>query len=103
VNDGVDIGASLGAQVNATTDGTVVYAGSEIGVYGGLVLIDHGGGWVSAYGHMGRLNVKRGDRVIRGQAIGGVGDTGYVESPQLHFELRKDRKPVDPLTLLPAR
>jgi murein DD-endopeptidase MepM/ murein hydrolase activator NlpD len=103
VNDGVDIGASLGAPVNATTDGTVVYAGSEIGVYGGLVLIDHGGGWVSAYGHMGRLNVKRGDRVIRGQAIGGVGDTGYVESPQLHFELRKDRKPVDPLTLLPAR
>ncbi len=103
VNDGVDLGAPLGTPVKAATDGVVVYAGSEIGVYGGLVLIDHGGGWISAYGHLGRLDVKRGVRVARGQVIGGVGETGYVETPQLHFELRRDRKPVDPLTHLPAR
>ncbi len=103
VNDGIDLGAPLGTPVKAASDGVVVYSGSEIGVFGGLVLIDHGGGWISAYGHLGRLDVKRGARVARGQVIGGVGETGYVESPQLHFELRRDRKPVDPLTQLPAR
>ena len=103
VNDGVDLGAPLGTPVKATTGGVVVYAGNEIGVYGGLVLIDHGGGWISAYGHMARIDVARGARVVRGQSIGGVGDTGYVDTPQLHFELRRDRKPVDPLTQLPAR
>jgi murein DD-endopeptidase MepM/ murein hydrolase activator NlpD len=103
VNDGVDIGAAAGSPIAATANGVVVYAGNEIGVYGGLVLIDHGGGWVSAYGHMSSLSVKRGDKVVRGQSIGGVGATGYVDQPQLHFELRRDRKPVDPLTQLPAR
>jgi murein DD-endopeptidase MepM/ murein hydrolase activator NlpD len=103
VNDGVDIAAAAGSPIAATANGVVVYAGNEIGVYGGLVLIDHGGGWISAYGHMSSLAVKRGDRVKRGQAIGSVGATGYVDQPQLHFELRKDRKPVDPLTQLPVR
>jgi murein DD-endopeptidase MepM/ murein hydrolase activator NlpD len=103
VNDGVDIGAPAGSPVKSASDGVVVYSGNEIGVYGGLVLVDHGGGWISAYGHLSRLDVKRGDRVARGQSIGGVGETGYVDRPQLHFELRKDRKPVDPLTQLPAR
>jgi murein DD-endopeptidase MepM/ murein hydrolase activator NlpD len=103
VNDGLNIGAPLGTAVQATANGVVVYAGNEIGVYGGLILIDHGGGWISAYGHLGRLDVKRGNRVTSGQVIGGVGETGYVQSPQLHFELRKDRKPVDPLTKLPGR
>ncbi len=103
VNDGVDLGAPIDTPVKAANGGVVVYAGNEIGVYGGLVLIDHGGGWISAYGHLGRIDVARGARVVRGQAIGGVGDTGYVDTPQLHFELRRDRKPIDPLTQLPAR
>jgi murein DD-endopeptidase MepM/ murein hydrolase activator NlpD len=103
VNDGVDIGAAVNTAVKAASDGVVVYAGNEIGVYGGLVLIDHGGGWISAYGHMGRIDVARGARVVRGQLIGGVGETGYVDTPQLHFELRRDRKPIDPLTQLPPR
>lgn len=103
VNDGINIGAGEGTPVTAAGDGVIVYAGNEIGVFGGLVLVDHGGGWVTAYGHLGTINVGLGDRVKRGQLLGGVGDTGYVDTPQLHFEIRKDRKPLDPLTKLPAR
>ena len=100
VNDGLNIGAVTGASVYAASPGVVVYSGNEIGVYGGLVLIDHGDGWITAYGHLGKLTVGRGDKVIRGQTIGAVGDTGYVNTPQLHFEIRKDRKPIDPATKL---
>jgi murein DD-endopeptidase MepM/ murein hydrolase activator NlpD len=103
VNDGLNIAASLGAAVTSAGDGVVVYAGNEISVFGGLIMVDHGGGWITAYGHLGQLNVARGAKVRRGQALGTVGDTGYVDTPQLHFEIRKDRKPVDPLTKLPAR
>jgi murein DD-endopeptidase MepM/ murein hydrolase activator NlpD len=103
VNDGINVAAAFGSPVRSAADGIVVYSGNEIGVFGGLVLIDHGGGWVTAYGHLGQLNVARGDKVAAAQTIGSVGDTGYVTQPQLHFEIRKDRKPVDPLTKLPAR
>jgi murein DD-endopeptidase MepM/ murein hydrolase activator NlpD len=103
VNDGINIAAALGTPVASAGDGVVVYSGNEISVFGGLVMVDHGSGWITAYGHLGGLNVRRGDRVKRGQSLGSVGDTGYVETPQLHFEIRKDRKPVDPLTKLPAR
>jgi murein DD-endopeptidase MepM/ murein hydrolase activator NlpD len=100
VNDGINIAVTQGTPVNAAAQGVVVYSGNEIGVFGGLVLVDHGGGWVTAYGHLGQLQVARGDKVVVGQALGTVGDTGYVKQPQLHFEIRKDRKPVDPLTKL---
>jgi murein DD-endopeptidase MepM/ murein hydrolase activator NlpD len=103
VNDGLNIAALGGTLVHAAAPGTVVYSGNEIGVFGGLVLVDHGGGWVTAYGHLDGLNVRKGDRVTAGQPIGSVGETGYVTQPQLHFEIRKDRKPMDPLTKLPAR
>jgi murein DD-endopeptidase MepM/ murein hydrolase activator NlpD len=103
VNHGIDIAAPLGTNVGAAGDGVVVYAGNEISVFGGLVLVDHGGGWVTAYGHLGSLNVVRGDKVRRGQTLGGVGNTGYVDTPQLNFQIRKDRKPIDPMTKLPAR
>lgn len=102
VNDGVNIAVAQGSTVRAASAGTVVYSGNEIGVFGGLVLVDHGGGWVTAYGHLGSLKVTKGDRVTAGQPLGNVGDTGYVTQPQLHFEIRKDRKPLDPLTKLPA-
>jgi murein DD-endopeptidase MepM/ murein hydrolase activator NlpD len=102
VNDGLNISAVSGTRVRASAPGIVVYSGNEIGVFGGLVLIDHGGGWVTAYGHLGTLNVTKGDRVTAGQTLGGVGDTGYVTQPQLHFEIRKDRKPINPQTVLPA-
>jgi murein DD-endopeptidase MepM/ murein hydrolase activator NlpD len=103
VNDGINIAARLGSSVKAASDGVVVYSGNEISVFGGLVMVDHGDGWITAYGHLGELKVARGDRVSRGQALGNVGDTGYVDTPQLHFEIRKDRKPLDPLTKLPVR
>lgn len=103
VSDGIDIAGANGTPVRASADGVVVYSGNEIGVYGGLVLIDHGSGWVTAYGHLGRLDVVRGAKVKVGQTIGGVGETGYVSQPQLHFEIRKDRLPIDPLSKLPAR
>lgn len=100
VNDGVNIAVAHGTPVLAAAPGTVVYSGNEIGVFGGLVLIDHGGGWVTAYAHLGRLEVEKGSRVSAGQILGSVGETGYVSQPQLHFEIRKDRKPLDPLTKL---
>lgn len=103
VNDGLNIAASGGTTVMAAAPGNVVYSGNEIGVFGGLVLVDHGGGWVTAYGHLGRLDVKRGDQVVVGQSLGSVGETGYVTQSQLHFEIRKERKPLDPLTKLPFR
>lgn len=103
VNDGIKIAAAANSAVGSAGDGVVVYAGNEISVLGGLVLVDHGSGWVTAYGHLASLEVARGDRVKRGQRLGRVGSTGYVDSPQLHFEIRKDRRPIDPLTKLPAR
>ena len=103
VNDGLNIAAALGTNVAAAGDGVVVYAGNEIAVFGGLVMVDHGDGWMTAYGHLGKLAVTRGAKVKRGHLLGSVGDTGYVSTPQLHFEIRKDRQPVDPLTKLPAR
>ncbi len=103
VNDGINIAAGLGTNVRSAGSGVVVYSGNEIGVFGGLVLVDHGSGWITAYGHMGQLEVARGDKVRAGQSLGTVGDTGYVDRPQLHFEIRKDRRPLDPMTRLPAR
>ncbi len=100
VNDGINIAAVKGAPVLASAAGTVAYAGDEIGVFGGLVLINHGNGWVTAYGHTENIAVKRGDRVSAGQVIARAGDSGYVSEPQLHFEIRRDRKPVDPALYL---
>ena len=100
VNDGLNIAAAGGTPVLAAAPGKVVYSGNEIGVFGGLVLIDHGGGWVTAYGHLGSLSVAKDDYVAARQALGSVGETGYLSQPQLHFEIRKDRKPLDPLTRL---
>jgi murein DD-endopeptidase MepM/ murein hydrolase activator NlpD len=103
VNDGIKIAAAKGSNVAAAGDGVVVYSGNEIGVLGGLVMIDHGGGWITAYGHLGTLAVKRGTKVKRGHLLGTVGETGLATTPQLHFEMRQNRKPVDPLSRLPKR
>lgn len=103
VNQGINIGLAEGDPIRAAADGVVSYAGDEIGVFGGLVLIDHGQGWITAYGHASKLDVVRGQKVRAGQVIGAGGQTGYVTEPQLHFEIRKDREPVDPRTKLPAR
>jgi murein DD-endopeptidase MepM/ murein hydrolase activator NlpD len=75
----------------------VIYAGNELKSYGNLVLIRHNNGWVSAYAHNSALQVKRGDTVKRGQVVALSGMSGGVTTPQVHFELRKDATPVDPL------
>ena len=72
------------------------YAGNEIRGFGNLLLIEHAGGFITAYAHAETLLVKRGDTVHRGQVIARVGATGSVSDPQLHFEVRQDRQPVDP-------
>ncbi|MFD2250600.1 murein DD-endopeptidase MepM/ murein hydrolase activator NlpD [Pseudochelatococcus lubricantis] len=96
-NEGINIAVPEGTAVKAAEGGVVAYAGSELKGYGNLVLIRHDNGWVSAYANNGELNVKRGDKVSRGQTIAKSGQTGNVTSPQLHFELRKGSKPVDPV------
>jgi len=108
-NDGVNIVANPGDPVRAAAEGEVVYAGDQVPSFGNLVLIKHPGGWVTAYAHMSRILVKNRDEVTQGQEIGVVGQSGSVDRPQLHFEIRyaaspKDKaSPVDPMLLLPAR
>ena len=103
VNDGLNIAVPEGTPIQSAADGVVAYAGNEIGVFGGLILINHGDGWVTAYGHTSKLNVTRGQKVKMGDVIGLAGESGYVQEPQVHFEIRKNRKPVDPIGELPKR
>jgi murein DD-endopeptidase MepM/ murein hydrolase activator NlpD len=95
-NDGINVSVPEGTSVRAAEDGTVAYVGDEIKGYGKLVLIRHANGWVSAYANNADLLVKKGDNVKRGQVLAKSGQTGNVASPQLHFELRKGKTPVDP-------
>ena len=99
-NDGINISVPSGTSVRAAESGTVVYSGDGLKGYGNLVLIKHPNGFVTAYGNNGELDVKRGETVKRGQVIAKSGDTGNVNSPQLHFELRKGSTPVDPTSYL---
>jgi murein DD-endopeptidase MepM/ murein hydrolase activator NlpD len=100
-NDGINIAVPEGTPVKSAESGQVIYAGNELKGYGNLVLVRHDNGWVSAYGHNSEVMVRKGDRVVRGQNIARAGQTGDVASPQLHFELRKGSKPVNPLEHLP--
>ncbi|MEM8695890.1 MAG: peptidoglycan DD-metalloendopeptidase family protein [Pseudomonadota bacterium] len=100
-NNGINIAATRGTPVLASADGVVLYAGDEIQVHGGLVLLNHGDGWITAYGNMDDLQVTRGQRVERGQIIARASDSGQVDQPQLHFEIRRNRQPVDPARHLP--
>jgi murein DD-endopeptidase MepM/ murein hydrolase activator NlpD len=96
-NDGIDLAVPQGTPVKAAENGVVAYAGDELKGYGNLVLIRHANNWVTAYAHNENLLVKRGDKVHRGQVIALAGATGAVSQPELHFELRKGARPVDPL------
>jgi murein DD-endopeptidase MepM/ murein hydrolase activator NlpD len=100
-NDGVNIGVPRGTKVKAAADGEVVYAGSELVGFGNLILIRHAGGWVSAYAHSETVLVKEGEMVRQGEAIAEAGATGNASVPQVHFELRKGREPVNPNNHLP--
>jgi murein DD-endopeptidase MepM/ murein hydrolase activator NlpD len=93
---GIDIAAPHGAAVRAAAAGTVLFAG-WYGGYGKLVVVDHGEGTSTLYGHLSAILVTVGTRVTRDQVIGRVGSTGYATGPHLHFEVRQNGRPVDPL------
>jgi lipoprotein NlpD len=99
---GIDIKGKMGKPVRASKSGVVVYAGSGLVGYGNLLILKHSERYLSAYGHNRRLLVKEGERVKAGQTIAELGDSG-TNSAKLHFEVRIDGKPVDPLKLLPRR
>ncbi len=99
---GVDIAGSVGDPVRAAASGTVVYSGNGLIGYGELIIIKHNDTYLSAYGHNSRRLVKEGQHVDAGQEIALMGASG-APRVELHFEIRKDGKPVDPLDYLPPR
>ncbi|MEH1798679.1 MAG: peptidoglycan DD-metalloendopeptidase family protein [Nostoc sp.] len=96
---GLDFAASYGSNIRAADSGTVIFAG-WYGGYGRAVIIDHGKGITTLYGHTSELYVTEGQTVERGQAIGAVGSTGFSTGPHLHFEVRRNGTPVDPTNYL---
>lgn len=99
-NNGINIKAAAGTPVLAAENGVVVYAGDALPGYGNLLLISHAQGFTTAYAHNQDLLARVGDVVARGQRIATVGTTGGVATPQLHFELREGKKPIDPIAHL---
>ena len=99
MHEGIDIGAPYGAPIRAAASGTVIYCGWESG-YGNLTVIDHGGNLATAYGHQSSIAVACGQQVTQGQVIGYVGSTGHSTGPHLHFEVRINGSPVDPMGYL---
>ena len=95
-NDGINISGTRGANVVAAENGVVAYAGNEVKGMGNLIIIQHSGGWMTVYAHLDSMNVKRGSKVSVKQKIGTVGETGKVDKPQLHFEIRKGTKAYNP-------
>ena len=95
-HEGIDISAPFGTPILAAAKGVVTFAGWMAGL-GNMVEIDHGFGYVTRYGHASKLLVRKGQEVSRGEVIGQVGSTGISTSSHLHYEVRVDGKPVDPL------
>jgi murein DD-endopeptidase MepM/ murein hydrolase activator NlpD len=95
-HQGLDIAANHGSQVNATADGVIIHASRE-GAYGNLIIIDHGYGLETRYGHLSRYDVKSGAKVKRGDVIGRVGSTGRTTGPHLHYEVRVNGRLLNPV------
>ncbi|RYY58490.1 MAG: M23 family metallopeptidase, partial [Comamonadaceae bacterium] len=93
---GVDYGAPTGAPVRSVGDGVVSFAGGQNG-YGNTIEVDHGNGNSTLYAHLSRIDVRRGERVERGQRVGAVGSTGWATGPHLHFEFKERGVQKDPL------
>jgi murein DD-endopeptidase MepM/ murein hydrolase activator NlpD len=98
---GIDLAAPKGTPIMAAQSGTVIYTGREFRGYGKMVLIESGEGWATLYAHFDKILVSEGQRVRQGEVIGAMGRTGHATGVHLHFEIRKNRGPVDPLPLLP--
>lgn len=102
-SNGIDLAALYGTKVRAAAAGTVIYAGKEPERFGQLILIDHGGGFVTAYAYLGTMTVKEGQTVTARERIALVGKSGEVKRPTVHFELRRNNVPRNPELYLPAR
>lgn len=98
-NSGIDISAPLGQVVHAAGSGEIIYTGNIKG-YGQIIIIDHGGRITTLYAHLSKILIDIGDKVKKGQSIGQVGDSGGVSSTRLHFEVRVEGKPTDPMNWL---
>ena len=99
-NDGINIAANMGTAVGAAENGVVAYAGNEVKGMGNLIIMQHSDGWMTVYAHLDSMSVRRGAKVSVGQQIGKIGKTGKVDSPQLHFEIRKGTKTYNPIQYL---
>ncbi len=97
---GVDIAGTVGTPVNAAADGTVSYVGNGLRGLGNLVLVTHSNGFITAYAHNSRITVQTNERVKKGQKIAELGDSD-ADSPRLHFQVRRNGTPVNPLSYLP--
>ena len=99
-NEGINLSVPEGTSIRAADNGTVIYAGDDLKMYGNFILVRHPNGWVTAYAHNNKLLVTKGQIVRRGQIIAEAGMSGNVRAPQLHFELRIKGDPVDPVPYL---
>jgi lipoprotein NlpD len=101
-NKGIDLAGKAGDPVLAAGAGKVVYVGSGLRGYGNLVIVRHNAAFLSAYAHNSRILVKEGQAVAKGQKIAEIGSSD-ADRPELHFEIRHQGKPVDPMKFLPSR
>lgn len=100
-HEGIDVLSPEGTAVRASAAGTVIFAGQGPEEYGLTVIVFHGGRWTTTYSFLSKVTVKEGEQVKAGERIGLVGDTGMATEPQVHFEVRKNRVPLDPAKFLP--
>ena len=101
VHDGIDISATFAAPVRASAPGRVIYSGSDIKGYGNMVILKHKGSYSSVYAHNSENKVKKGGFVTAGDVIALVGKSGRINTPALHFEIRKGKNALNPISLLP--
>ena len=99
-NDGINIISVKGNPVRAAMSGKVIYRGNELLAWGNLIIIKHKNNWTTAYAHLDKLLVKKGEIIKTGDIIASVGATGNVDKSQLHFQVRKNSKPLDPIKFL---
>ncbi len=99
---GIDLAAIKGTPILAATKGTVIYTGRAFKGYGRMVMIESENGWATLYAHLNKIYVAEGQKVASGEVLGAMGRTGRATGVHLHFEIRKGRVPMDPLTYLPA-
>jgi LysM repeat protein len=101
LHEGIDVSAPAGTPIRAAEAGHVIYSGDGLGAYGRTVVLRHAGPFDTVYAHNRRNLVRKGQRVARGERIAEVGSTGNATGPHLHFEIRREDRPRDPLLYLP--